>query len=218
MASVRRNTSFGTCSTSYERSNRTTFREDISTATSSRGQAQDVESLTSRSHPITGNGRRPKTRAKTTTTAYLGSGDQEIICAITESRGISPTIGLAFVNLSTTEAVMCQIADSQTYVKTLHKLAVFEPSQILMPVTSFQPIKSKLCTIMELNVSGVPITAIDRKYWAEDTGMDYIQKYAFRDHVEAIKVSVGGNFYATCCLAAVCVGSKYFLVFLLTLR
>lgn len=68
--------------------------------------------------------------------------------------------------------------------------------------------KSKLYAIIELNapvdIPDLRITVIDRKYWSETAGLEYIQRLAFKQDVEAIKVSVGGNFYATCCIAAVC--------------
>ena len=129
--------------------------------------------------------------------------DQEIICAITESRGISPTVGLAFVNISTTEATLCQIVDNQTYVKTIHKLQVLDPSTILLPTTAVNPSKSKLYSIIEATLPNHPITTLDRKYWGETNGVQYIQQLAFREDVEAIKVAVGASFFATCCFAAV---------------
>ena len=159
------------------------------------------------SRPITGRTRtstgRPKTRAKTSASTLYG--DQQVICAITESRGISPTVGLAFVNISTTEAVLCQIVDNQTYVRTLHKLFVLHPTEVLFASTAIHPNKSKLYSIVEANLPGLPLTPLDRKYWGESTGVDYIQQLAFKEDVEAIKVSIGGNFFATCCFAAVCI-------------
>lgn len=112
-------------------------------------------------------------------------------------------VGLAFVNCTTTEAVLCQISDQQTYVKTIHKLFVFQPSEILFMTTAAQP-KSILYTTVEANLPNTRIVVIDRKYWSETTGLEYIQQLALKQDVEAIKVSVGGNFYATCCIAAVC--------------
>ncbi|KAI4126757.1 MAG: hypothetical protein LQ347_004842 [Umbilicaria vellea] len=44
---------------------------------------------------------------------------------------------------------------------------------------------------------------MDRRYWSETTGVEYIQQLAFKQDVEAIKVSIGGNYFATCCIAAV---------------
>ena len=146
---------------------------------------------------------RTRTIPRTAISTVGGSGDQQIVCAITESRGISPTVGLAFVNLSTTEAVLCQIADNQTYVRTLHKLHVLEPSEILVPSTSITPVKSKLLQILDTNLDfDPPITPLSRGYWDETSGNQYIQQLAFKDDVEAIMVSVGGNYFATCCLAA----------------
>ena len=148
-------------------------------------------------------GAQSRNRPKTATSTLGGTVDQEIICAITESRGISPTVGLAFVNITTTEAVLCQIVDNQTYVKTLQKLQVFEPATILFPTTAIHPSKSKLYSIIETNITTLPITPLDRKYWGETMGAEYIQQLAFKDDVEAIKVAVGGNYFATCCFAAV---------------
>ncbi|KAI4200951.1 MAG: hypothetical protein LQ346_002277 [Caloplaca aetnensis] len=145
---------------------------------------------------------RPRTARPRTVASTLTSKDQQVICAISESRGISPVVGLAFVNLSTTEAVLCQISDNQTFTRTIHKLVVYEPTELLMMTTAAQP-KSKLFSIIEHNLQGLKITVIDRKYWSETTGLEHIQRLAFKQDVEAIKVSVGGNFYATCCIAAV---------------
>lgn len=107
------------------------------------------------------------------------------------------------MNLTTTEAVLCQISDNQTFTRTIHKLVVYEPTDLLIMTTAAQP-KSKLFSIIEHNLQNLKITVIDRKYWSETTGLEYIQRLAFKQDVEAIKVSVGGNFYATCCIAAVC--------------
>ena len=144
---------------------------------------------------------RPRTSRPKTAASTIG-GDQQIICAISESRGLSPVVGLAFVNLSTTEAVLCQISDNQTYVKTVHKLSCFEPTEVLMMVTAAQP-KSKLYSVIEGNLPYIRISPIDRKYWAETTGMEYIQQLAFKQDLEALKVAIEGNYYAVCCIAAV---------------
>ncbi|KAI4283437.1 MAG: hypothetical protein L6R38_002159 [Xanthoria sp. 2 TBL-2021] len=177
---VRPRVSYTSGSTSYPEEISTTPRPDTS--------------LSSNGRPRTG---RPRTAAST-----LGSRDQQVICAISESRGISPVVGLAFVNLSTTEAVLCQISDNQTFTRTIHKLVVYEPTELLFMTTAAHP-KSKLFNIVEYNIPNLRITVIDRKYWSETTGLEYIQHLAFKQDVEAIKVSVGGNFYATCCIAAV---------------
>ncbi|KAF2266399.1 hypothetical protein CC78DRAFT_559437 [Lojkania enalia] len=146
--------------------------------------------------PSTG---RPRTGASTIARVEA----QQVVCAITESRGISPTVGLTFVNLDTGEAVLCQICDSQTYVRTIHKLRVYGPSEILIVSSAASP-KSKLFSIIEENLEVIEskLTLLDRRYWTESTGYEYIQSLAFAEDVEAIKISVSGNYYAVCCVAA----------------
>ena len=150
-----------------------------------------------------------RNKGKSVASAQMTNRDQQIICATSESRGISPVVGLAFVNLTTTEVVFSQISDTQLFVRTMHKLWVFQPSEILFMTTAVQS-QSKLYALVEANLSAhLPysrIVPIDRKYWSEITGIEYIQNLAFKQDVEAIKVSVEGNFYATCCVAAVCLG------------
>lgn len=117
---------------------------------------------------------------------------------------MAPSVGIAFVNVSTGEAVLSQICDNQSYVKTTHKLTVFEPSRILIVSTACPPNpKSSLCATIEEELPGVPIVALDRKYWSETSGLEFIQTLAFREDVEAIKVAIEGNFYATCSFSAV---------------
>ena len=147
---------------------------------------------------------RPSTARPRTGVSTLGAENQEIICAISESRGVSPVVGLSFVNLDTGEAVLCQINDSQTYVRTVHKLIVFNPTTILIVASSSDP-KSKLFSIVEdaLDDLDSNIRLLDRRYWAETVGQEYIQQLAFAEDVEAIKTAVSGKYYAVCCFAAV---------------
>ncbi|KAL2372928.1 hypothetical protein RJ035_004525 [Blastomyces gilchristii] len=141
----------------------------------------------------------PRTVRPTTSGTSVAS--QEIICAISESRGISPSVGLAFVNVSTAEAVFCQICDSQTYARTIHKLAVFDPTEVLFMKTAKEP-RSKLYSIVEENLPHLTVSSVDRRMWAERTGHEYVEQLAFREDLESIKMSLEGNYFATCCLAA----------------
>ncbi|KAI1208023.1 DNA mismatch repair protein-like protein MutS [Annulohypoxylon truncatum] len=152
-----------------------------------------------RRHTSTTSGR--KSRAAS---SVWGSESHEIICAVTEARGVSPTVGLAFINITTDEAILSQICDSQFYVKTVHKIQMYEPSTILMVKTAFPPHpKSSLLSIIEEELPDTTIEPLDRRYWSENAGLEFIQNLAFREDLEAIKVAIEGNFYATCSFAAV---------------
>ncbi|KAL9096095.1 MAG: hypothetical protein Q9165_001618 [Trypethelium subeluteriae] len=65
--------------------------------------------------------------------------------------------------------------------------------------------KSKLfCTIEDhLDAFNGSIILLDRRYWAENAGFDYIQQLAFSEDIEAIKLAIGTNYFAVCCIAAV---------------
>ncbi|GIC94309.1 MutS family protein MSH4 [Aspergillus udagawae] len=159
---------------------------------SSFGEARSFAALTSRQDSD-----RPRTARPATTATSIAS--QDIICAISESRGISSTVGLAFVNLSTAETVLCQICDSQTYAKTVTKIAVFEPTEILFMSSAKG---SKLFYIIQENIPDTTYTFLDRRYWSE-VGHEYVDRLAFPQDVETIKITLGGNYFASCCLAAV---------------
>lgn len=142
-----------------------------------------------------------KSRAASSIGASEG---HQIICAVSEARGVSPSVGIAFVNISTGEVVLSQICDNQSYVKTIHKMTVFEPSRILIVSSACPPNpKSSLFATIEEELPGITRVALDRKYWSETAGLDFIQTLAFREDIEAIKVAIQGNFYATCSFSAV---------------
>lgn len=150
--------------------------------------------------PLTtrGSTRRAGTARPTTTATSVAS--QDIVCAVSESRGVSSTVGLAFVNLATAEVVLCQICDSQTYVKTVTKIGVFEPSEILFMNTAKE---SKLRYIIEENLSEPILTFVDRRCWSDKAGHEYLDRLAFPDEVDSLKVTLGGNYFAACSFAAV---------------
>jgi len=148
---------------------------------------------------------RPKTaRPRTGVSTVAGIESQQIVCALSESRGVSPTVGLAFVNLDTCEVILCEICDSQTYVRTMHKLHVLGPSEILIITTAAEP-KSKLFAIIEESLLDLDstITLLDRKFWAETSGWEYINQLAFPDDLDTIKISIAEKYFTVCCIAAV---------------
>ena len=148
---------------------------------------------------IRASSKRAATIRPTTTATSVAL--QDIVCAVSESRGVSSTIGLAFINLATAEVVLCQICDSQTYVKTVTKIGVFEPSEILFMGTARE---SKLCYIIQENLPDITLTFWDRRCWSEKAGHEYLHRLAFPDEVESLRVTMSGNYFAACCFAAVC--------------
>ncbi|KAI6485156.1 hypothetical protein MCOR04_009840 [Pyricularia oryzae] len=155
----------------------------------------------------TSTSQRPGTYARSISrapTAFAGCEGRQIICAVSEGRGVPPVVGLAIIDIDIGSAVMSQICDTRCYVHTIHKIRVHEPKEILIVSSAGPPNrKSVLYSIIEEELSDVPITTLDRKYWSEITGLAYIESLAFHEDVNALKVSVNGNFYAICALSAV---------------
>ena len=160
----------------------------------------DASDTSTNSRTQTTNTRRPTTTGTSATNPVF----QEIIVAVSESRGIAPIAGLAILNISLAEAVLCQICDTQTYVRTLHKLSVFAPTEVLFANTARG---SKLLGAVEENLvkngdQDLLITCIDRKYWNENSGFDFVRQLALSEDIEALKVSLSGKFFAASCFAA----------------
>ncbi|KAJ5716975.1 hypothetical protein N7488_002621 [Penicillium malachiteum] len=98
------------------------------------------------------------------------------------------------------EVVLCQFCDSPTYVKAVTKIAVFEPSEILFMNTAND---SKLRRMIQENLSDPIFTLLDRRYWSDKTGLEYLNRLAFPDDADSLKLALGGNYFAACCFAAV---------------
>ena len=66
--------------------------------------------------------------------------------------------------------------------------------------------KSKLFSIIEeeLEDFDVGIVSLARRYYAEDSGLEYVDQLALREDVETIKLALTGNYFAICSFAAVC--------------
>ena len=156
-----------------------------------------------RSRPSTTVGR--KSRATTTVTSILGHGDgQSIVCAVSEARGVTPSVGVAFVNVTLGEAALSQICDNQSYVRTIHKLQVMRPSRILFMPSACPPSRySTLHSLVQNLMPEIPVEAIDRSVWSETAGLEYIQELAFKTDIEPLQVAITGKYYATSSFSAV---------------
>lgn len=62
---------------------------------------------------------------------------------------------------------------------------------------------------LEVDQTDILMTKLDRKYWSEISGHEYVQSLAFAEDLESLKVSVAGNYFATCCFSAVCGGDSH---------
>ncbi|KAG5956536.1 hypothetical protein E4U57_002549 [Claviceps arundinis] len=154
---------------------------------------------------------RPSTSASSrksrpgTLSTILGTNydDQTIICALGEARGVFPLVGVALVNISLGEATLSQICDNQSYVKTIHKLQMANPSRIVFTATACPPVKDNvLFTLVNELIPDARIELLDRSAWSETDGLEYIHNLAFETDIDPIKVAVLGKYYSVSSFAA----------------
>ncbi|KAF5677578.1 dna mismatch repair msh4 [Fusarium heterosporum] len=169
--------------------------------TSSRPNTSRLSTVGPGSRPGTVSGRKSRNG---TASSILGlSETQSIVCAVSEARGVSPAVGVAFVNVSIGEVIISQICDNQSYVKTIHKIQMSGPSRILFMSTACPPNNpSTLFSLVQDLIPEAHIDALERSAWSETEGLQYIQKLAFKDDIEPLKVATHGKFYAISSFAA----------------
>jgi len=114
---------------------------------------------------------RPRTTRPRTATSTTGN-DTNVIAAVTESidlmnltdildRGSAVCVGLCFLSLDTGECILSQvlcncvrrltqICDSQTYGKTIHKLAVFDPLEVRNALSLYPDVR--LCCLRQISL------------------------------------------------------------------
>lgn len=147
-----------------------------------------------------------QSRGRPRTVATRGEADtDDIICALSESRGVTPTVGLAVVNISTSDAILSQICDTQFFVETLCKIQAFSPSTILIVSSACAP-NSRHNLSQKLGQANLEaeLVSLSRQHWSESAGIEYIEKLSFREDLESIRVATNGSFYAITSFAAVC--------------
>ncbi|KAF8908829.1 muts domain V-domain-containing protein [Mucidula mucida] len=155
---------------------------------------------TAQSRPTTG---RPQTAASVRR-------DASYVVAILEGRGISREVGMAALDKDTGRVMLVQIADCQTYVKTLHQMHLHNPVLILVPDTFLSASEASMLPsgkraasaslLMEFineEFPGVPLEPIGRKYWNEANGLEFIQQLCVDDDERAgTLLSVANKYYA----------------------
>ncbi|KAJ8390878.1 hypothetical protein AAFF_G00100100 [Aldrovandia affinis] len=153
--------------------------------------------------------RTPQTEQTVTTCSSATSAVvASVIVAVVEGRGLARgEIGMASIDLKFPELVLSQFADTGTYAKVITKLHILAPLEILMPDTASEKGKgTKLFSLITDNFQSVAFTAIQRKYFNERKGLEYIQQLCAPEFSTVI-MEVQAKYY---CLATAAALLKYF--------
>ncbi|KAJ8462533.1 hypothetical protein ONZ45_g17900 [Pleurotus djamor] len=130
---------------------------------------------------------RPQTARPVTAASVRPEGTY--VVALIEGRGVAREVGLAALDRDTGKVILIQLADCQTYVKTLHQMHLYFPLVILVPDTFVSTTEATpgLATKNTQNMSMlveyireefpyVPIESVGRKYWNDAGGLEFVDQ------------------------------------------
>lgn len=188
--------------------------------------------------PRTGQSARPWTAQSRPTTARPTTAastrhEASYAVALLEGRGVSREVGLAALDRDTGICILVQIADCQTYVKTLHQLHLHPPAMVIVPDTflSLQDpalvnsasggagrknkgagsgsinTTSLLVEYVREEFPGVVIEPVGRKYWNDAGGLEFVMQLCVEDDERPATILAASNKYYA--LSAACALFKF---------
>lgn len=128
--------------------------------------------------------------ASTTAFTMVNNGPELVLCSIFEkSRDIGTKVGICVIKHHTGEMILSDYIDSQIYIRTIHKIQVYQPTEILLPNSSLSPVVSKLATIIKFNVDeNVRITEMSAKHFNSQDGLTAINEYMIESNKKQLLI------------------------------
>ncbi|XP_069934341.1 mutS protein homolog 4 [Oryctolagus cuniculus] len=149
----------------------------------------------------------PQVGYSATSSSAVSAHTPSVIVAVVEGRGLARgEIGMASIDLKSPQIILSQFADNTTYAKVITKLKILSPLEIIMSNTACVVGNStKLFTLITENFKNVNFTTVQRKYFNETKGLEYIEQFCTAEF-STVLMEVQSKYY---CLAAVAALLKY---------
>ncbi|CAG2192302.1 unnamed protein product [Mytilus edulis] len=113
---------------------------------------------------------------------------------------------MASINLKSPLLTLSQFSDTPTYVKTITKLQILLPVEIIMPNTACESGNmTKLFTLVNDQFVNTSLSAVQRKYFNEARGIQYVKQLCVPEF-STVEMEVTSKYY---CLAAAAALVKY---------
>nr|XP_053629834.1 mutS protein homolog 4-like isoform X4 [Cherax quadricarinatus] len=137
------------------------------------------------------------------------------IVAVVEGRGQARgEVGVAAIDLRCPHISLAQFSDTHTYTRTLTKLTILNPLEVVVATTALQletggvgggSSSGTLLRVVQECVTGASVTAVHRRYFNDTRGLAII-KHLAAPHCAYVERHVATKYY---CLAAVAAVMKY---------
>ncbi|KAJ1332362.1 hypothetical protein BSLG_008666 [Batrachochytrium salamandrivorans] len=147
--------------------------------------------------------------ASTTTrpcTAISGTRCTSFFVCLVQGRGVASEIGIAAMDLRTSEFMIAQYGDTPTHTRTLNRLCALDPVHIILPATATEPSESKLFHAIDRGLPGSEMVAFARKHFNDVAGLAAVRQFGLDGYADALVPGLSTKCY---CLAAVAALIKY---------
>lgn len=103
----------------------------------------------------------------------------KVVLAIFTSSNIASTeVGMCCMNMDTNELLLTSFTDAPTYVRTIHKLNVYDPTLVLLPEFCVKPSLNKLAFILQSNMKeSVKVTTTKSRLFNSTEGSNLLKLY-----------------------------------------
>ncbi|XP_060516241.1 uncharacterized protein LOC132695793 [Cylas formicarius] len=141
-------------------------------------------------------------RKTSTKSSITAESEHRTILAITGGRGEARCeVGIAAIQLPNSFLTLSQISDTESYLNTLAKINVFDPTEILHPITFESNAGKRMLEQIKAQFPKKKYTTMLRRFFNSIQGLDWLQEYCIPSCYFAL-VAVKDRYYALAAAAA----------------
>ncbi|CAH8545366.1 unnamed protein product [Heterobilharzia americana] len=126
-----------------------------------------------------------------------------VLLSIVEGRGQSNgEIGIATIDIYSANVELSQFRDTSSYSRTLVKLLVYYPAEILLPRSGLEPnsCMRKLVKLLQSLHSGATLNGVNRNHFNDKQGLHYLRRLCHPQYIPSI-YAIKEKFYALSALS-----------------
>uniref|UniRef100_A0A5K4F291 DNA mismatch repair protein n=1 Tax=Schistosoma mansoni TaxID=6183 RepID=A0A5K4F291_SCHMA len=127
-----------------------------------------------------------------------------VLLSIVEGRGQSTgEIGLATIDIYSANVELSQFRDTSSYSRTLVKLLLYCPTEIIIPKSGLDPnsCMRKLVKILLSLRNGITLNGVNRNHFNDKQGLHYLRRLCHPHYIPSI-YAIKEKFYALSALSA----------------